>query len=462
MLEKKIANKLHNQELDPQDSSLFEKIMEERGRRNGKAGFLLLGSIALMFIMITGFSVSKYWGEIPTDGYSQEEIAQIRARESDKNLVVDAETENYMENKLAVSNQAISPEIGKVNDAETASSENKDVIAKSSKQNVTHLSSNTNVDSKTSVNSETVESNKQSSTKKHVSSGTTIKANLDKKIKPKSIIAFDFDQRTLKPLDTGISPSNSDAIPNPSEPTDGEGKNEENTNKSLINLWPRELNFYAGAYYNQRFINANNNKMAQMINDYEVITSTNVIGFSAEYHLQKSIFAQLGFQWLTVNSTIQDYSIQHINHRQVTVVDPGGSTYTRDLYDTSNRSVIGGNNTNQYFEVPLTIGARWQIKRHIIQPQFGVVGSFYTVATGWDFTNSGELQTIDGKQDRLKNVNLHLITGFSYTYMVGQNIGLYANPNLRYGITNQTKKSFGFGEYNSMIGCQIGIKYILK
>ncbi|MDB4347656.1 hypothetical protein OAB01_03265 [Bacteroidia bacterium] len=466
MLEKKIADQLRNHEIDPQDAGLFEKIMQERSKRNSKTGFLLIGSIALMFTLITGLGLSNYWGKVPQDGYSKEDIAAIRKQE----------TNQFVENNVeSTSTQNAYPENGKVSSESTLAEINnttETAIDQSSKNSLdnTNLKHSDNNGVKRNIVPDVINPNYKkdlNKTPKPINTITFVANNTNAKPKSSPIYTLS-QQRVLKPLaDLTLNEIFiSDPVDQTDEPKskqDGEDGEDANENKgNLYAFWPREINFFAGSYYNQRFINDGGNAIGQKIAGLETISSTYFIGLNAEYRIKKSIFGQIGAQWLTVNNTIHSHWNQTVTHRTETVVDPGGQSYTIDVYDTSQVAHAGANNTNYYFEIPLTIGARWQIKRHIIQAQFGFISSFYNNAKGTAFNDQGELQKLNGKQSMFRTMNIQAITGFTYTYLVGSRIGLYIQPNLRYGLTNQAKKSSPYSQYNSMVGGQFGLKYILK
>jgi len=484
MLEKKIADQLRNHEVDPQDAGLFEKIMQERGKRSSKTGFLLIGSIALMFTLITGLGLSNYWGKIPQDGYSKEQIAAIRKREAKE-----AEGNQIRENLTKEVSPVLNPNQRKEENNRNVSQENTNGTAlsnaaKGSENSVIDISNQESVnlppksevqemDSELTVVSK--ESN-QSNTGK-IKKTRELITPYERKITPiktQSILAEAKQNRTksdpifigsksrvLKPL-AHITIHEGSLFDVPTDKTKETEGSETDNNGKLYPFWPREINFFVGSYYNQRFINTAGNAVGQKIADLEKVSSTHFIGLNLEYKIKKSIFGQVGVQWLTVNHSILAHQNQTINHRTETIVDPGGTSRTIDIYDTSNTRYAGTKNTNNFFEIPLTLGARWQIKRHIIQPQFGIVSSFYTSSNGTAFNNQGELQSLSGKQNMFRNVNIQAITGFTYTYIIGSRVGLYVQPNLRYGLTNQAKNSYSFSQYNSMVGGQFGLKYILK
>lgn len=477
MLEKKIADQIRNHEVDPLDAGLFEKIMQERSKRNSKTGYLLIGSIALLFTLITGLGLSSHWGKIPQDGYSKADIEAIRKNEAQRNnsLAVDNNDE---------ANAAIENTINDISNNNAVAAE-----ANISNEDLTSFSSNTasivsNANSSKSTKGTSIKgakntiNNALSNTKinkpksKNVTSTPTEPINTHSllidtssgKLKSSPVYTIG-EQRLLKPLaflayneSDMAEPVDQTQVPDASK----DDKDDKGSNNKLFAYWPREINFFAGSYYNQRFINDGGSAIGQKIDGLEKVTSTYFIGLNAEYRVKKSIFGQIGVQWLTVNNTIHHHWSETVTHRTETVIDPGGQSYTIDVYDTSQTHHAGGTNSNNYFEIPLTVGARWQIKRHIIQPQFGFISSFYNNAKGTAFNDQGELQPLNGKKDMLRNVNIQAITGFTYTYLVGSRIGLYVQPNLRYGLTNQVKNSAPFSQYNSMVGGQFGLKYILK
>lgn len=465
MLENKIADKLKNHKLDPQSPDLFETIMHKRSKQNSKPMYWVMGTIAFMFASIAIISGSEHWGKLPADGKTKEQVIAIKAREKAvydsicavhdaireaKRIENLAKTETPKEVKALVRNDVapINNKTAKSNTIVTDSrstatlphvnqtqSTNKGPVAKESKT------------SKSAVNS--IEPNILIGYKRE-------KGDLSKD----NTSHFKSVARYIKPI-FGTHLMEDEAALLAKE---DESDKKVDPKKSVLSfLIPRELNIYTGAYAQNRFAN-DENPLGKRINSQLAINNTQQLGFTAEYNLKRSVFAQVGLQWLGYSQSILPFSYNSTREWEETIVDPGGQTITVKRKETTNNFVNGGKSYHQFLEVPLSIGARFTInKRHLIQPQFGVLASFHTKSNGLIFNNSGtETQSVNGKVDRWNTMQASILSGVSYTYILGQRIGLYVHPNLRYSLNSQAKNNLQLDELNYMFGAQFGIKYILK
>lgn len=478
MLEKKIADKLKNHEMDPQSPDLFDAILAERGKQNSKYTSWLFGSIALMFTCIIAFSATKYWGKLPADGKTKAQVIAIKAKEeSTYDSIIAAhhairtkeakEIENGLTNHNLKESKAIPQEsisnlalkVNKNSSKNRASQKTTTVnpILKSGKGNNRYATSNRSKRYRAESSGSADKVNYKQDSKKSLSP-IIINDNSPWKRKTESSnFAFQSTKRSIKPLHTG------DGLILAKEQETPQGK--VNTEKHDLPNWiiPRELNLYFGAYQQNRFANGSN-ALSQRINESTMINQTQQFGFTAEYNIKRSIFAQVGLQWLNYSQKIQDFSYTTTKTSEQTIVDPGGQTRTISITEDIVSGVKGGSSNHNFIEVPLSIGARFDLgKRHLLQPQFGLVGSFHSNSNGLTFTNDGfNTERINGNVNRWRNIQLNVVTGVSYTYILGKRFGLYVHPNIRYSLNSQAKKGLQMDELNYMFGGQIGVKYILR
>lgn len=461
MLEKKIANELRNHEMDPQSPDLFDTIMVNRAKQNSKPMYWVMGSIAVMFACIAVVGGSKYWGKLPEDGKTLEQVIAIKAKEKS----------TY--DSIIASHDRIRAEEAKkaelASNTREADQSNPEVLNTSSEQQaslVTHNNTRTNTGLKQSDQSNTKTVNKLKSTNPveldNINSAqlTHLKRALQDDASDEGAQGewLTLSTRGIKSIDRlELNQEFSNAVENKDD--------KEATNKKNLPTWlvPRELNFYGAAYAQQRFAN-NGLPLGQAINDQLIVNRTEQLGILAEYHIKRSIFAQIGVQWLGFDQSVLPFVNEELRQWNETIVDPGGQTRTVQRQELVRTNVAGGNSYHQFIEIPLSIGARFNLgKRHLIQPQFGVVNSFYMRSRGLALNAQGnQMENINGKVSRWSPTQTSVITGATYTYLLGEQFGIYVHPNLRYSLNGQSRSSANLNELNYMFGAQFGLKYILK
>jgi hypothetical protein len=455
MLENKIAEKLKDHQLDPQSPDLFASIMQKRSQQNSKPMLWVMGTIAIMFAGIAVFSGSEHWGKLPADGKTKEQVIALKAREK---AVYDSICAVHDAIRAAEKQKAIA-------DSEAPKTKKGAIIQESNEDNINTDIAQTAISTETgrSASVKMIEDNKSKSTINIAPKSLTLYQRRSDIEKNNIWTPFASSMRSIKPLHSLELVDNSSKQVIASDKPDEANDDKKAKNSVFKFLIPRELDVYAGAYAQNRFAN-DNNPLGSRINSQIKINNTQQLGFTAEYNLKRSVFAQIGVQWLGFSQSILPYNYNEKRTWQETIVDPGGQTKTVTRTETSNQYVGGGKSYHQFIEIPLSVGARFTLnKRHLIQPQFGIVGSFYNQSTGLAFnTNGTDVEQINGKVNRWNNAQASIISGVSYTYIIGERYGLFIHPNLRYSLNSQSKNSLQIDELNYMFGAQIGMKYILK
>jgi len=456
MLNKEIIDKINQFEMDPQDNDLFGNIMNKRKTRNTNTGYLVLGSIAVMLITISLVGMNKFWGVIP-DGYSRQDIEMIQNQES-KN----AKNENAVQINNAIQTKSEVLEINKSNaKANNALVQNNNTVLGSEKVSKTPIiiKKSDGIVVENLMNQKTAVQNPITN-KKPKETLALINPNvIEKDAEIKSTETFVLIDATTPQLRKIASIITLDIEANKLELA----KVDEKENKTAkLKYLPREINVFATAMYNQRFLNGTDADLVSDFNNREHINSTYGFGFSAEFGQIKNIFFQAGISQLTVKQSVKNYTRQTVDVRTGNSVDPGGNPQQIVLRDTTYLNVNGGNSVSNFINIPLTVGMRWQKNRHIFQPQFGVITSFYTHTKGISLNSNAEAFSISKKIDRLKTISLSTVGGFSYSYIFANRMAVYINPQLRYSLTNMNKQNTSFNQFNSMVGVEFGIKYIVK
>lgn len=463
MLNKEIIDKINQFEMDPQDNDLFGKIMNKRKSRNNNTGYLVLGSIAVMLITISLVGMNKFWGVIP-DGYSRQDIEMIQNKESGNRIIENStqvnssfqtepkklknSTANAIDNneKAQKNNSVINS--NKINESSNYAYSNK------KKQDLALVNP---LDQKTI--GKTAEQNLINEKKQNAPLAFINPNVIEKNVSIKSteeFIPIDVNTPDLREL-AKVSALEINAAKVEMVNAD----NKENKTAKLKYM-PREINVFGTAMYNQMFLNGTDNNLVNDLNNREQIKSTYGFGFTAEFGQIKNIFFQAGISQLTIKQTVKNYTQQVVDVRTGNFVDPGGNTQQVVLRDTTYLKVNGGNSVSNFINIPLTVGMRWQKNRHIIQPQMGIITSFYTSTKGISLNSNAEAFNSNKRIDRLKTIALTTVGGFSYSYIFANSMAIYINPQLRYSLTNMNKQNAPFTQFNSMVGVEFGIKYIVK
>lgn len=471
MLEKKIANELRNHEMDPQSPDLFDTIMVNRAKQNSKPMYWVMGSIAVMFACIAVVGGSKYWGKLPEDGKTLEQVIAIKAKEKatyDSIIAahdaIRVEEAKKAEQAALIANNEIENLASKVNSNNLNTSINSNSNA-SDRAVVNSISNNTSRN--TNTLSKSSEDKKNQSLVINGSNLTQLKREAEQGDKANLVFQKDWisiPARSIKSIDRLTMNEELAQSVDIKEDKEVKESKETNSNNKLPKwLIPRELNFYAAAYAQQRFAN-NGLPLGQAINDQLVVNRTEQLGILAEYNIKRSIFAQIGVQWLGFDQSVLPFMNEELRQWNETIVDPGGQTRTVQRQELVRTNVAGGNSYHQFIEIPISIGARFNLgKRHLIQPQFGIVNSFYMRSRGLALNAQGnQMENINGKVSRWSPTQTSVITGATYTYLLGEQFGIYVHPNLRYSLNGQSRSSANLNELNYMFGAQFGLKYILK
>jgi|GEM_PF-5626828 len=455
MLNKEILDKINQIEIDPQDNDLFGKIMNKRNSRNTGAGYLIIGSVAVMLFTISLVGLNKFWGVMP-NGYTQVEVEAIHQKEANAdNKQNKASVTSAVNVQSAV--QGID-ESSNIDNAQIKHTENTIVFDKQKEKTALPIKKNAAAvenysKSKTSGNNPTADKNDEKETLKLINPNV-VERNLNNRTEENFVQVASIP--SLKKI-VAITALDIDADKLQLVKSDKKEKEQ-----AKFKYLPREINIFGTAMYNQKFLNGTDADLLNNLNNREQITSTYGFGFTAEFGQIKNIFFQAGVSQLTVRQSVKSYTQQMVDVKIGNYVDPGGNPQQVTLRDTTYNQINGGNSVSNFINIPLTVGMRWQKNRHIIQPQMGIITSFYANSKGTSLNNNAEALTINNRIDRLKTISIATVGGFSYSYIFSNSMAVYINPQLRYSLTNMNKRNASFAQFYSMAGVEFGIKYIIK
>jgi len=251
-----------------------------------------------------------------------------------------------------------------------------------------------------------------------------------------------------------------------------------NDNKNIITTitlpnyttknWFVEL--YASPEYNSKKvgISSSNYFYTQSLDSAQKLSAGFTVGIRIARNLTNHLLLKSGIQF---NQTNERFRYKQFDTKNSTVVTErsyiNNDGATISIKDTSTFIQTGYRlmtSYNTYKSIEIPVIASWEAgnnKWHFAA-NGGIIANIASFYEGKTFDNNLNTAPLSAKEQNgiLKSaINLSLYGGVSFLYDIGNSFDAFAEPYCKYGLSNSSNTSFGFGQHFNSLGINFGIRY---